>query len=82
MRARAATRPNTATWKKILVKYGQQIKRGQQIGTMGNTGRSTGPHLHYSVRLRDRQLSKHRGYQNPEDFIFDSSEGDMWAGGE
>ena len=67
---------------KILVEQGQQVKRGQQIGTMGNTGRSTGPHLHYSVRLRDRQLSKHRGYQNPEDFIFDSSEGDMWAGGE
>ena len=67
---------------KILVKYGQQIKRGQQIGTMGNTGRSTGPHLHYAVRLRDRQLSKHRGYQNPEDFIFDNSEGDMWAAGE
>ena len=67
---------------KIMVKQGQQIKRGQQIGTMGNTGRSTGPHLHYAVRLRDHQLGKHRGYQNPEDFIFDNNGDDMWAAGE
>ena len=67
---------------KIMVKQGQQIKRGQQIGTMGNSGRSTGPHLHYAVRLRDHQLSKHRGYQNPEDFIFDNSGDDRWAAGE
>ena len=67
---------------KIMVKQGQQIKRGQQIGTMGNSGRSTGPHLHYAVRLRDHQLSKHRGYQDPEDFIFDNNGDDMWAAGE
>ncbi len=67
---------------KIMVKQGQQIKRGQQIGTMGNSGRSTGPHLHYAVRLRDHQLSKHRGYQDPEDFIFHNSGDDRWAAGE
>lgn len=69
---------------KALVKQGQQVRRGQQIGTMGSTGRSTGPHLHYAVRLRDRELSKHRGYKNPEDFIFDfdKNEDDMWAAGE
>lgn len=69
---------------KALVEQGQQVRRGQQIGTMGSTGRSTGPHLHYAVRLRDRELSKHRGYKNPEDFIFDfdKNEDDMWAASE
>lgn len=35
----------------IRVKNGQQVAQGQVIGSLGNTGKSTGPHLHYEVHL-------------------------------
>jgi murein DD-endopeptidase MepM/ murein hydrolase activator NlpD len=55
---------------KMLVTPGQRISRGQQIGTMGNTGRSTGPHLHYAVLYKDRRMGR-KGYVDPENFILD-----------
>lgn len=41
----------------IDVEVGQQIARSQQLGRVGSTGRSTGPHLHYEVRLNDEPVN-------------------------
>jgi len=48
------------------VKKGDKIVRGQKIGTLGNTGKSTGPHLHYEVKKYGKPV-------NPEDYFFDNS---------
>jgi murein DD-endopeptidase MepM/ murein hydrolase activator NlpD len=42
---------------KIEVVEGQELKRGEGLGLVGSTGRSTGPHLHYEVRLGDLPVS-------------------------
>lgn len=47
----------------IDVKIGQRVKRGETIGLMGNSGRSTGTHVHYCVYKNGR-------IQNPNDYIW------------
>jgi murein DD-endopeptidase MepM/ murein hydrolase activator NlpD len=49
---------------RFAVKPGQRVRRGDVIGYVGNTGRSTAPHLHYEVWVRDQA-------QNPIHFILD-----------
>lgn len=42
---------------KILVAEGERVKRGQVVGTMGSTGRSTGTHLHYEVLVKNQPVN-------------------------
>jgi murein DD-endopeptidase MepM/ murein hydrolase activator NlpD len=44
----------------FAVTEGQQITRGQVIGYVGTSGRSTGPHLHYEVRVRNTPVNPHK----------------------
>jgi murein DD-endopeptidase MepM/ murein hydrolase activator NlpD len=51
---------------KVLIKEGDLLQRGRRIADSGNTGRSTGPHLHFEVRFRGAP-------QNPSKFLLASN---------
>ena len=49
---------------RVLARRGQRVERGQVVGVTGSTGRSSGPHLHYEVRVHDRPV-------NPRSFLWE-----------
>lgn len=56
---------------KSLVRKGQKVRRSDVIALVGNTGKSTGPHLHYEVRLNDKPVDPRNYYfydLSPEEY--------------
>jgi murein DD-endopeptidase MepM/ murein hydrolase activator NlpD len=51
----------------LAIANGQSVRRGQVIGYVGLSGRSTGPHLHYEVRIHDTPVNPHKFLRNTPD---------------
>ena len=49
---------------KISVQSGKHIKRGEKIGEVGSTGRSTGPHLHFTLTWFDIRVDPEQVFNN------------------
>ncbi|MBN2036961.1 MAG: M23 family metallopeptidase [Chitinispirillaceae bacterium] len=56
----------------ILVRFGQKVTRGDEIGTIGASGLTTGPHVHYEVRHHNQPL-------DPEEYYFPVTDSDRHA---
>jgi murein DD-endopeptidase MepM/ murein hydrolase activator NlpD len=56
---------------KLKARTGQRVKRGETIGWLGSTGKSTGPHLHYEVEKLGEKIDPIHFFYNdlkPEEF--------------
>jgi len=55
---------------RIIAHFGQQVTAGTPIGAIGSTGRSTGPHLHFEVRINDRPVNPRPFLEAPLPHVF------------
>lgn len=61
----------------FAVADGQSVRRGQVIGYVGLSGRSTGPHLHYEVRIHDTPVNPHKFLRATADSVHIAAAGSM-----
>lgn len=55
---------------KVIVKVGQKVRRGDIIALVGNSGRSTGPHVHYEVHIQGKAVDPLQ-YMIPDNLFYD-----------
>ena len=55
----------------LYVKAGQSVQQGEVIGRVGSTGLSTGPHLHFELRLPSAQVSSAKSWYSVDPGDFD-----------
>lgn len=53
----------------LFVKYGQKLQRGEKVGLSGNTGWSSGPHLHFGIKVNGAGEPNMRGWSNPQKYF-------------
>jgi murein DD-endopeptidase MepM/ murein hydrolase activator NlpD len=60
-------------------RIGQEVAAGDVIGAIGSTGRSTGPHLHFEVRINDRAVNP-RPFLETAPHVLEEARADVGAG--